>query len=48
LYRIQAFLYYFLGITIYLNVCNSGLSTVYSHTTISGYPQLWITVEKFK
>ncbi|EFW24998.1 hypothetical protein HMPREF9430_00419 [Solobacterium moorei F0204] len=37
-----------MGITTFLNVYSIGLSTAYSHLTIIGYPQLWITVEKYK
>ena len=44
----QLFLYHLLGITIYQNVYSIGLSTAYSHPTMSTYPQLWISVEKFK
>ena len=44
----QSFLYRLLGITIYLKVYSIGLSTAYSHPTMSIYPQLWKTVEKFK
>ena len=44
----QSFLYYLLGITMYLNVYSIRLSTAYSHPTMSSYPQLWITVENSK
>jgi len=37
-----------LGITTLFNIYSIGLSTAYSHPTIIGFPQLWITVEKSK